>query len=109
MCLPQASNTPSPSLSPRMKQGSTQSNQSFSIPSNVPRVPSNAPTPAPRIYSGSQLSNQSSQNGLGNGLPLGLVHSNSRGDVENCSTCGCDTYSPNPFKSGQCNNCFHKH
>lgn len=26
-----------------------------------------------------------------------------------CSTCGCDEFSPNAFKKGHCNMCFHKH
>ncbi|RUP23581.1 hypothetical protein BC936DRAFT_138983 [Jimgerdemannia flammicorona] len=26
-----------------------------------------------------------------------------------CGECGCDDFSPNLFKKGQCNNCFHKH
>ncbi|KAJ1920869.1 hypothetical protein IWQ60_006909 [Tieghemiomyces parasiticus] len=29
--------------------------------------------------------------------------------VAACATCGCDDYSPNVFKKGSCNNCFHKH
>lgn len=27
----------------------------------------------------------------------------------NCHECGCDDFSPNVFKKGHCNNCFHKH
>jgi Variant SH3 domain len=26
-----------------------------------------------------------------------------------CDTCQCNEFSPNPFKKGQCNNCFHHH
>ena len=26
-----------------------------------------------------------------------------------CKDCGCDDYSPNVFKKGSCNNCFHRH
>jgi hypothetical protein len=26
-----------------------------------------------------------------------------------CQQCGCDDFSVNLFKKGQCNNCFHKH
>jgi hypothetical protein len=26
-----------------------------------------------------------------------------------CKECGCDEFSPNVFKKGSCNNCFHKH
>lgn len=26
-----------------------------------------------------------------------------------CSQCGCTEFSPNVFKKGSCNNCFHKH
>ena len=29
--------------------------------------------------------------------------------VQACGDCGCNEYSPNVFKKGQCNNCFHKH
>ncbi|KAJ1919360.1 hypothetical protein H4219_002048 [Mycoemilia scoparia] len=29
--------------------------------------------------------------------------------VPDCSTCGCNEYSPNLFKKGSCNNCFHCH
>lgn len=30
-------------------------------------------------------------------------------DTQTCSTCGCDEFSPNVFKKGSCNNCFHVH
>ncbi|PVU98585.1 hypothetical protein BB559_001446 [Furculomyces boomerangus] len=33
----------------------------------------------------------------------------SSGQVGICTSCGCDDYSPNVFKKGSCNNCFHKH
>ena len=26
-----------------------------------------------------------------------------------CGSCKCDDYSPNVFKKGHCNNCFHQH
>ncbi len=29
--------------------------------------------------------------------------------VPECSTCGCNEFSPNAFKKGHCNMCFHKH
>lgn len=29
--------------------------------------------------------------------------------VKKCEVCGCERFQKNPFKLGQCNNCFHKH
>lgn len=37
------------------------------------------------------------------------TRSTSAVDPSACGSCGCEEYSANVFKPGQCNNCFHRH
>ncbi|RHZ47942.1 hypothetical protein Glove_564g51 [Diversispora epigaea] len=43
-------------------------------------------------------------------IPQELINTNNNNpNVGPCRECDCDDYSPNLFKKGSCNNCFHKH
>ncbi|KAI8997625.1 hypothetical protein BDB01DRAFT_771772 [Pilobolus umbonatus] len=68
-----------------------------------------APPPPPMSRQSTSRTN-SSIKGVRTAPPTPHANRNEYFDVNaSCGECGCDDFSANLFKKGQCNNCFHKH
>ncbi|CAG8462253.1 10852_t:CDS:2 [Ambispora gerdemannii] len=105
-------------------ENTSRRSQSTPLSANIPPVPSrNSKPPPPSRNSSSSRpppprpggfkSNESSA--LGNNsrnsyIPQDYFEKDTpTANVAACAECGCNDYSPNVFKKGSCNNCFHKH
>lgn len=89
------------------------------IPSNYVEVFSNKssidkmeilPTTAPRKSSDGNIRNDPlGISNISKAMTRNSGNTKNASNAEKCKECSCDDFSPNVFKPGSCNNCFHKH